>query len=440
MIEDGSTADDRAPVSPGFAEAFRFWLKLGFISFGGPAGQIAIMHEYIVEKKKWVSESRFLHALNYCMALPGPEAQQLATYLGWLLHGVRGGLTAGILFILPSAAILLGLCITYVSFGNLVLADFIFSGLKPAIVAIIVVALIRIGRKALAGRVHYTFAAVSFIAMAFLNIPFPAIIAAVVVIALLVYFVNPGLIRTNDKNIAGGAEENDYIINDQTGYRASSPGRAVLQCAIAAVLWFLPVVLLFLFHNHFDFWLRLILFFSKAALVTFGGAYAVLPYVAQVSVEEFHWLTAGEMVDGLALGESTPGPLIMVLVFVGFIAGYRNSLSLWGGTLGLFITAYYTFLPSFLFILIGAPFIERTKHNPTVKAVLGLVSAAVVGVILNLVMYFGRSVLFLSGMKPDWPALCWLLISFYALYFKKVKMLQWIVFSAVAGIIAGMLM
>lgn len=425
------------PDYPSYREAFLFWLKLGFISFGGPAGQIGIMHEFIVEKKKWVSDSRFMHALNYCMLLPGPEAQQLATYLGWLLHGIRGGLTAGVLFILPSVFILLGLSMVYVTYGNLPWVAALFYGLKPAIVAIVVVALLKIASKSLISPFHYMIAMASFVLLFFLKIPFPYIILGSILLGIMVIRFYPSIIRKPANGKVVVSDEHQYIINNNTVVRTETGYSGMFMKSIfALLLWALPVIIVYVFSHHFDFWFTLIAFFTKSALITFGGAYAVLPYVAQVSVDQFQWLTASEMVDGLALGESTPGPLIMVLVFVGFMAGYRNmGSSLLAGSFGLVTTTFYTFLPSFLFILIGAPWVERTKENNLVKGVLGIITAAVVGVVLNLTIYFGKAVLITREGLPDWFSIFWTILSFIALYKFKKNMILWIGISSVAGLL-----
>jgi chromate transporter len=425
---------------PSFREAFLFWLKLGFISFGGPAGQIAIMHNYLVDQKRWISDSRFLHALNYCMLLPGPEAQQLAIYMGWLLHGVRGGLVAGILFVLPSVFILLGLSAVYVTFGTLPWVYAMFYGLKAAVVAIVILALIKIGKKSLQGPLHYAVAALSFIGIYFLNVPFPYIILGTIVLALLLLKFSPELIAAKKDSSKTVADENGYYLNRDsvvagTGF---SPVRLLRQISLFLLLWVIPFGLFYSLTADFAFWSQLSLFFTKAAFVTFGGAYAVLPYVAQVAVEKLGWLSGGEMIDGLALGETTPGPLIMVLAFVGFMAGYHQAgASLLAGAAGLIITSFYTFLPCFLFILAGAPIIERTRQNTQVKAALGLVTAAVVGVVLNLTVYFGQAVVFPHGISfaaIDWFSLIWIVISFVAMYRFKIGMITWIGISAAAGL------
>ncbi|MCR5889895.1 chromate efflux transporter [Hymenobacter sp. J193] len=427
---------------PTFSEALRFWLKLGFISFGGPAGQIAIMHTVLVEQKRWISDAKFLHALNYCMLLPGPEAQQLATYIGWLLHGTRGGLVAGILFVLPSVFILLALSLLYATVGTLPALQGVFVGLKPAVVAIILLALVKIGQKSLLSPLHYAVAVASFVGIFWLNVPFPLLILGAAAVALVARRFFPAPAATAATQARAAQAEEGYFLTSQTvvpGTGFSGP-RLVRQVVAAGGLWVLPLVLFWFLTPDFGFWRGLSVFFTQAALVTFGGAYAVLPYVAQVSVAKLHWLTQGQMLDGLALGETTPGPLIMVLAFVGFMGGYTHfGGSLAMGAVGLLTTTYYTFLPCFVFILVGAPLIERTQHNASLKAVLSIITAAVVGVVLNLAVYLGRAVLFptehLSVAHLHGPSLVWLLVSLVALYRFKVSMIRWIGVSAGAGLL-----
>ncbi|HEX8425162.1 chromate efflux transporter [Hymenobacter sp.] len=429
-------------VKPTFAEALRFWLKLGCISFGGPAGQIAVMHTVLVEQKRWISDAKFLHALNYCMLLPGPEAQQLATYIGWLLHGTRGGLAAGILFVLPSVFILLALSLLYVTVGTLPALQGVFGGLKPAVVAVILLAVLKIGQKSLLGPLHYAVAAASFVGIFWLNVPFPLLVVGAAVVALLARRFFPAPVATAAAQVRAAQAEEGYYLTTQTvvpGTGFSGP-RLLRQVVAAVVLWALPLGGLAVLGPDFFFWRTLSLFFTQAALVTFGGAYAVLPYVAQVSVEKLHWLSQGQMLDGLALGETTPGPLIMVLAFVGFMGGYTHfggSLGL--GALGLLATTYYTFLPCFVFILVGAPLIERTQHNVQLKAVLSVITAAVVGVVLNLAVYLGRAVLFPGGRlalnELHLPSLLWFLVSVVALYRFKLNLILWIGISAGAGLL-----
>lgn len=427
---------------PTFREALQFWIKLGFIGFGGPAGQIAIMHEYLVEKKKWISENKFMHALNYCMILPGPEAQQLATYIGWMLHGTRGGLAAGILFVLPAMFILLGFSIIYVTFGNTPWIYAMFSGLKPAVIATVILALIKIGKKSLLSPFHYLVALAAFVCIFFFNIPFPLIILGAIVIATLTRKFLPSFFVTGNNKIAhNDKDEADYYINKSTiipntGFK---PLRLLKQAGLGVILWIIPLIIFYFVASDFAFWKKLSLFFTQAAFVTFGGAYAVLPYVAQVSVEQFNWLTNLQMIDGLALGETNPGPLIMVLVFVGFMAGHNhfgNSIAM--GTLGLLTTTFYTFLPSILFIFAGAPIIERTQQNKKVKEILALVTAAVVGVMLNLTIYLGKAVIFptnISFTGLDCITLGWTIISLFFMHRFKVNIIAWIAISAIFGLV-----
>ena len=430
-----------APQKPSFKEALKFWTKLGFISFGGPAGQVAIMHEYLVEKKKWISDSKFLHALNYCMILPGPEAQQLAIYIGWLLHGVWGGLVAGILFVLPSMFILLGMSVIYVTYGSVPWIYAMFVGLKPAVIAIVILALIKIGKKSLSSTFHYIIALSAFVCIFFFNIPFPLIIIGAIVVAALLRKFAPKIFSANNKKQEQKvADENEYYINtnsvaDNIGFK---PLRFWKQVGVASLLWLIPIIAFYLFANDFEFWKKLSFFFTKAALVTFGGAYAVLPYVAQVSVEKFHWLSSFQMMDGLALGETTPGPLIMVLTFVGFMAGYNHfGGSLLMGSVGLIATTFYTFVPCFLFIFAGAPVIERTHENKKIKEILGIVTAAVVGVVLNLTIYLSKAVIFPTGIsltQLDYISLIWVVVSFIAMYRFNINMIVWISISAAFGL------
>ncbi|MDJ1467785.1 chromate efflux transporter [Xanthocytophaga flava] len=430
------------PISyPSFHEAFLFWLKLGFISFGGPVGQIAIMHNFVVTHKKWISEGRFLHALNYCMVLPGPEAQQLATYIGWLLHGTRGGLAAGILFVLPSVFFLLGLSLLYVVYGTIPWVYALFYGLKPAVIAIIVVALVKIAHKSLVGPLYYAIAICSFICIFFLTISFPYLILTAILIAWICQRWFPYLLKSYQDEIHLDKEEDQYLINQNTTSTVTSfrVKHFLSQTLTGIFLWGLPIIILYYTSEDFPFYWQIAVFFTKAALITFGGAYAVLPYIAQITVEQFHWLSSNQMIDGLALGETTPGPLIMVLSFVGFLAGYNHSDgSLLTATNGLVLTTYYTFLPCFLFILIGAPLVEKTRQNPKVKSMLALVTAAVVGVILNLTLTFSQSVIFPEGFKIsviNWFALGWAILSFVVLSKKLLGMISWIGISALAGLV-----
>ncbi|HEU0187665.1 MAG TPA: chromate efflux transporter [Gallionellaceae bacterium] len=391
-----STEQLAAPAPITFAEAFRYWLKLGFISFGGPAGQIAIMHTDLVEKKRWISEKRFLHALNYCMVLPGPEAQQLAIYIGWLLHRTWGGIVAGTLFVLPSLFILSALTYVYLAFGDITFVKGIFNGIKPAVVAIVVFAAWRIGSRALRNKLLWAMAAASFIAIFALHTPFPYIVLGAGILGFIGGKVAPEEFRVGGGH---GASQKSYglaLIDDDTPPPAHARFsylhlfKLLLAFFIvwAAALWLLghPVL-----HDMGE-------FFTKAALVTFGGAYAVLPYVYQGGVEQYHWLSGTQMIDGLALGETTPGPLIMVVAFVGFVGAWTQQIfgpdaQLAAGIAGACVATYFTFLPSFLFILAGAPMVEATHGDLKFTAPLTGITAAVVGVILNLALFFGWHVL-----------------------------------------------
>lgn len=411
---DGASSAS-TPSHPSFGQAFLFWLKLGFISFGGPTGQIAIMHTELVEKRKWISEARFLHALNYCMLLPGPEAQQLATYVGWLLHKTWGGILAGAFFVIPSIVILWTLSYLYVTAGNLPWVAALFYGLKPAVLAIVAAAVIRIGSRALKNEVMWLLAAGAFLAIFFLHVPFPLIIIAAAVTGFFGGKWKPNkflVIRGH------GNAKVDSVLDDLSevpDHAKPSLRRALRVCATWIILWSAPILLL-------DWWLgkehtlaQEGVFFSKAALVTFGGAYAVLPYVAQQAVQNHHWLTAGQMLDGLGLAETTPGPLIMVAQFVGFLGAWNNPGSLppiLAATLGALVTTWATFTPCFLWIFLGGPYIERLRGNETLTTTLSAVTAAVVGVVLNLAVWFGLHVIFPSANTVDWIAVLIALTAF----------------------------
>ena len=380
--EKTEAAVPAAPPIP-FREALRVWLKIGLVNFGGPAGQIALMHRVVVEEKRWVDEQRFLHALSYCMLLPGPEAQQLATYIGWLLHGVRGGIAAGTLFVLPGFLVLLALSIVYQQFGHLTLVEGLFFGLKAAVLAIVVEALIRLARRALKGSAMVAVAAAAFVAIAFLKVPFPLIILGAALIGLLLSLAGTGAQDASANPEAGSAD----------GRRAAT-ARAIL---IWGFVWLAPVAALVTLLGAGHVFAQEALFFSKVAVITFGGAYAVLAYVAQQAVETWHWLRPDEMVTGLGFAETTPGPLILVLVFVGFLAGARGGTGLGpllAGTIGSLITLWVIFAPSFLFIFAGAPYVEKLRGNRYITGPLAAVTAAVVGVIANLALWFGLHVLF----------------------------------------------
>jgi chromate transporter len=425
------TASSREPQpQPTRAEAFRFWLKLGLISFGGPTGQIAIMHAELVEKRRWISEARFLHALNYCMLLPGPEAQQLATYIGWLLHRTWGGVIAGTLFVLPSALLLWGLSFIYVAWGSLPGISAVFDGLKPAVLAIVVAAGFRIGRRTLRNEVMATIALLAFAAIYFGRVPFPLIIAAAALVGWIGHRVRPDkfqVVKGHGAMTGGGS-----VIGEQAvAHARPSLGRALRVTAVCLTLWWVPVLLTgaVLGWDHVLF--RQGLFFSKAALVTFGGAYAVLPYVSQQAVEHYQWLQPGQMLDGLALAETTPGPLIMVLQFVGFVGAWQQPAPfspLVGATLGAAITTWVTFLPCFLWIFLGAPYIERLREHRALTAALSAITAAVAGVVLNLAVWFGSHVLGPTDGAIDWLDVAIALVALVGLVRWK-----WDIMAVVAG-------
>lgn len=411
---------------PSFREALRFWAKLGLISFGGPAGQIAVMHRELVDRKRWIEESRFLHALNFCMLLPGPEATQLAAYCGWLLHGMRGALVAGILFIVPGVAILWALSWIYVAWGAVPAVAAVFHGLKAAVLAIVVTALWRIGRRALRTPLSWTLALAAFVGLFFLGLPFPLIVFG----ALVLGFVG-GRAWPRQFGAVAATHEPELAPAGQVTWRGT-----LRTAAIGATIWFAPVVASGLVRGWHDTLTQIGWFFSKAAVVTFGGAYAVLPYVAQQAVNHYHWLSAGHMLDGLAFAETTPGPLIMVVQFVGFVAGWHHVSglpALGAATLGALMTTWVTFVPTYLFILIGAPYVERAQRNVQLKSALAAVTAAVVGVVLNLAVWFGLHVMFPAGGGIDGFALVVGLGAFAALQWGEIDIVPVIVACGALG-------
>ena len=416
-----TVANQDRHVAPSFAEALRFWLKLGFISFGGPTGQIAIMQTELVEKKKWISQSRFLHALNYCMLLPGPEAIQLAIYIGWLLHRTWGGIVAGSFFVIPSIFVLWALSYVYAAFGNIPWIAAIFYGLKPAVMAIVAVAVIRIGRKALRNEIMWTLAVLAFVAIFFFHVPFPVIILSAGVIGL----IGGGFWKKKFNVVSGhnGVVDESVLSDAAESPEHTRPSwvRAIKLVLIWLTLWAAPTVAVGLCRGWQSTLFQEGLFFSKAAVVTFGGAYAVLPYVAQQALFHFGWLKPGQMMDGLGLAETTPGPLIMVLQFVGFIGAWQHpeGLSpLLAGTLGALITTWATFTPCFLWIFLGGPHIEQLRGNIKLTAALSAITAAVVGVVMNLAVWFAINALFPNHGAIDWFAVVVSLIAF-------VGMLRW---------------
>ena len=389
-------------------KALWFWAKLGFISFGGPAGQIAVLHTELVEKRRWISERRFLHALNYCMLLPGPEAQQLVTYIGWLMHRSIGGILAGVLFVLPSLLILIGLGWVYLTFGQTPWIAALFFGIKPAVTAIVLCAALKIGRRALAHRALWLISGLSFIAIFVFNVPFPIIVICAALIGVWGGKKYPTIFSPKARTVdtASTQGNGDAIIGDNTptpAHAIFSVRSSLKKGIVGALLWALPITALILFFGWKALYPQLAWFFTKAALLTFGGAYAVLPYVYQGAVEHYQWVTASQMIDGLALGEATPGPLIMVLAFVAYIAGHVQAtlgpdMAFWSGAVAACIATWFTFLPSFLFILIGGPLIESTHGKLGFTAPLTAITAAVVGVIVNLGLFFAYHVFFPNGL------------------------------------------
>ena len=434
---------DEQPANVSFWQAFLFWLKLGFISFGGPAGQIAIMHQELVEHRRWISERRFLHALNYCMVLPGPEAQQLATYIGWLMHRTWGGIIAGGLFVLPSLFILIGLSWVYIAFGDVPLVAGLFYGIKPAVTAIVFQAAHRIGSRALKNNVLWAIAAASFVAIFALNVPFPAIVAAAAAIGYFGGRIAPDKFKAGgghgkaDKSFGRALIDDDTPTPEHALFAWSKLAKVAL---IGMLLWLVPMAVLTVRYGWEHTLTQMGWFFTKAALLTFGGAYAVLPYVYQGAVDGYGWLTPTQMIDGLALGETTPGPLIMVVTFVGFVGGYiksvfgPDSLFLAGAVAATVVTGF-TFLPSFVFILMGGPFIETTHNDLKFTAPLTAITGAVVGVILNLALFFGYHVLWPKGLDGsfEWVSALIALGAAIALFRFKANVIHVIAGCAVIG-------
>jgi chromate transporter len=416
ILTNEKTIEADAGHGISFGEAFRVWLRVALLSFGGPAGQIAVMHRILVDEKNWISESRFLHALNYCMLLPGPEAQQLATYIGWLLHRTAGGIMAGGLFILPGVICIMALSYIYAAFGNVGFIEALFFGLKAAVLAIVIQAVVRVGKRALRNRIMVALAAIAFIAIFFFNVPFPIIIVS----AGLIGYLGAKSGRPEFAAVPHGGGKNsaavDSMLSDELPehVRPTVP-RALRVSAVWLMLWLVPVGALLVFLGQANVFTQIALFFSKMAMVTFGGAYAVLAYVAQQAVEHYHWVQPREMLDGLGMAETTPGPLIMVLQFVGFMAAFRDPGTLspmLAGTLGGLLATWVTFTPCFLWIFLGAPFIETLHGNKGLAGALTAITAAVVGVILNLSIWFALHTVFREtspirsfGLSFDMPVL-----------------------------------
>ena len=454
-VLDRSTAAASAHAVS-FAAAFRVWLRVALLSFGGPAGQIAVMHRILVEEKRWISETRFLHALNYCMLLPGPEAQQLATYVGWLMHRTRGGLMAGGLFILPGIIAIMGLSYLYAGWGHLPVITALFFGLKAAVLAIVLEAVVRIGRRILKSRIMLAIAGLAFIAIFFLRVPFPAIILS----AALIGFVGAHLglpafqLRTGRGGDGTASAEGDGSLlgDSRPDHARPTLVRSLRVASLWLALWLVPLAVLLAVLGPADVFSQIAIFFSKMAMVTFGGAYAVLSYVAQQAVEHYGWLKPGEMLDGLGMAETTPGPLIMVLQFVGFMAAYRDAGALspmLAGTIGGLLATWMTFAPCFLWIFLGAPFVESLRGNKALNGALSAVTAAVVGVILNLAIWFAIHSLFgqvvpvrafalafdgpsLDSLHP-W-ALILTLVAVAAIFRFKIGMMPTLALCSVAGV------
>ncbi|WP_245489059.1 chromate transporter [Mesorhizobium sp. M7D.F.Ca.US.004.03.1.1] len=442
------------PAAPTFTEATKVWAKIGLLSFGGPAGQIALMHKELVEERRWIGEQRFLHALNYCMLLPGPEAQQLAIYIGWLLHRTIGGLVAGILFVVPGALVMLALSSLYVLYGDMPLVAALFFGVKAAVLAIVIEAVIRIGRRALKNRVMMSIAVAAFIAIYALNVPFPLIVLLAGLTGWLGDRIAPGLFSGSAHGKGDVADFKGAVdLMFERGELAHvKPTRwhAPRTVAIWLPIWLGPVLVVWWFTGSASVWTEIGRFFSLMAVVTFGGAYAVLAYVAQAAVQSFGWLAPGEMVDGLGLAETTPGPLILVLQFVGFIAAFRHAGPLdplLAGSLGALLTLWVTFTPCFFWIFLGAPYIEALRGNKALSAALGAITAAVVGVIMNLALWFALHVIFREvhatglGMNVpvfssiDWRAALLSGAAMIAILKLKIGMLPTLAACALAGVL-----
>ena len=437
-----------------YRQAFWVWVRVALQSFGGPAGQIAVMHRILVEEKRWVSEDRFLHALNYCMLLPGPEAQQLATYIGWLLHRTKGGLTAGLLFVLPGFLSIMALSVIYALYQNVSAIEAVFFGLKAAVLAVVVEAVIKIGRRALKNRVMVALAALAFVAIFFFDVPFPLIVLGAALIGFLGARFAPNLFYVIKGHAITGQDESGYVITDAVAARLRpSTGATLRNLLLWGSVWLVPLALLYFSLGGDNTFVQIGVFFSQAAMVTFGGAYSVLAYVAQEAVNTYGWLRPGEMLDGLGMAETTPGPLIQVVQFVGFMGAYRDpgTLSpLMAGVLGGALTSWMTFAPCFLWIFLGAPYIESLRGNKSLSSALSGITAAVVGVILNLAVWFGLHVIFsvvneqragpLRLYVPEWDtldvaALMLTVISFLALFRFKLGMLPTLALSAALGLV-----
>ncbi|MBI5612456.1 MAG: chromate efflux transporter [Gammaproteobacteria bacterium] len=444
-----STIPTAPPAPVPFWEAFKYWLKLGFISFGGPAGQISMMHQELVEKRRWISEHRFLHALNYCMVLPGPEAIQLAIYIGWLMHGVLGGIVAGMLFFLPALVLLTSLSWIYIAFGDLPVVAGVLYGIKPAVTAIVVFAAYRIGSKALKNAVLWAVAAAAFVAIFVFDAPFPAIVLAAAILGAIGGRLAPDKFKAGGGHGGSNKTYGPALIDDHTPvpeHARFSWARVTIFLAAGLGIGLAVFALLLTLYGWQGTLTQMGWFFTKAAFLTIGGAYAVLPYVYQGGVEQYGWLTGLQMIDGLALGETTPGPLIMVVTYVGFIGGWTKQvfggeLLALGGIAGALVATFFTFLPSFLFILVGGPAIEASRHDIKLSAPLSAITAAVVGVIINLAVFFAWHVLWPQATTTaplaggfEWFSLVVGIAAFLALWRYKLDIMKVIGVCAVAGL------
>lgn len=428
-----------------FGQALLLWLKLGFIGFGGPAGQISLLHRELVEQRRWISEGRFLHALNFCMLLPGPEGQQMATYMGWLLHRTRGGIAAGVLFVLPSLFFLIFLSWIYIAFGDQPLVAGLFYGIKPAITAVVVHAVHRIGSRALKNGAMWAIAAAAFVAIFAMNVPFPAIVAAAAFVGYIGSRFVPRLFTAGGSHKKTNQSYGPALIDDDT----PTPTHAIFNWSnlrrvllVGGALWLASMALLIMAFGWQHTLTQMGWFFTKAALVTFGGAYAVLPYIYQGAVDHYGWLSPLQMIDGLALGEANPGPLIMVVAFIGFVGAYLQSLfgpglTFFAGVIGAVLVTWFTFLPSFIFILAGGPFVESTHGNLKFTAPLTAITAAVVGVILNLAVFFAYHVLWPTGLtgRFDWVSALIAIAASFALFVYKRNVIHVIAGCAMIGLI-----
>lgn len=454
LAKDSVAQPADVPAVPTFSEATRLWAKIGLLSFGGPAGQIALMHKELVEERRWIGEERFLHALNYCMLLPGPEAQQLAVYIGWLLHRTAGGLVAGTLFVLPGALVMLALSSFYMLYNDAPVIEALFFGIKAAVLAVVVEAVIRIGKRALKNWVMVAIAVAAFLAIYVLKLPFPLIVLAAGLIGWVGNRFAPGLFSGSAHGKGNAAADRGGVVDlmferGELGHTVPTKWHAARTIAIWLPIWLGPVALIGVLAGPGSVWAQIGGFFSLMAVVTFGGAYAVLAYVAQAAVTSFGWLSPGEMVDGLGLAETTPGPLILVLQFVGFAAAYRHAGTLsplLAGSLGAALTLWATFAPCFFWIFLGAPYIEQLRQNKALSAALGAITAAVVGVVMNLALWFALHVVFGKvesvgwGVEVpvvsslDWRAALLSAAAMVAMLRLKAGMLPTLAASALAGL------